>query len=174
MVDVLSTRLQEVYAKWETRTEVTRNAEPTTTRFSLDGNCFSPSSQSYYVRCVPWECTITVNRQLSSARIRSFSHSVCLRVRDCKTRETYMLLFDATFRKTSLNIKLYIGFKNVIVHSPFSRVSIEQNSEVHLLFIHISDKLVYLGSGIDFISSIRSDNLSSSRFVYFEIDMSYL
>ncbi|XP_011159717.1 glycerol-3-phosphate acyltransferase 1, mitochondrial isoform X2 [Solenopsis invicta] len=36
MVDVLSTRLQEVYAKWETRTEVTRNAEPTT-RFSLDG-----------------------------------------------------------------------------------------------------------------------------------------
>ncbi|XP_071625554.1 glycerol-3-phosphate acyltransferase 1, mitochondrial isoform X6 [Temnothorax longispinosus] len=37
MVDVLSTRLQEVYAKWETRTEVTRNAEPTTTRFSLDG-----------------------------------------------------------------------------------------------------------------------------------------
>jgi len=38
MVDVLSTRLQEVYAKWETRTEVTRNAEPTSTRFSLDGN----------------------------------------------------------------------------------------------------------------------------------------
>ncbi|XP_012537391.1 glycerol-3-phosphate acyltransferase 1, mitochondrial isoform X2 [Monomorium pharaonis] len=36
MVDVLSTRLQEVYAKWETRTEVTRNTEPTT-RFSLDG-----------------------------------------------------------------------------------------------------------------------------------------
>ncbi|KAL6262598.1 hypothetical protein P5V15_005392 [Pogonomyrmex californicus] len=36
MVDVLSTRLQEVYAKWETRTEVRRNAEPTTTRFSLD------------------------------------------------------------------------------------------------------------------------------------------
>ncbi|KYN23327.1 PREDICTED: glycerol-3-phosphate acyltransferase 1, mitochondrial isoform X2 [Trachymyrmex cornetzi] len=37
MVDVLSTRLQEVYAKWETRTQVTRNAEPTTTPFSLDG-----------------------------------------------------------------------------------------------------------------------------------------
>ncbi|XP_018313534.1 glycerol-3-phosphate acyltransferase 1, mitochondrial isoform X1 [Mycetomoellerius zeteki] len=37
MVDVLSTRLQEIYAKWETRTQVTRNAEPTTTRFSLDG-----------------------------------------------------------------------------------------------------------------------------------------
>jgi len=38
MVDVLSTRLQEVYAKWETRTEVMRNAQPPTTRFSLDGN----------------------------------------------------------------------------------------------------------------------------------------
>ncbi|XP_011863958.1 PREDICTED: glycerol-3-phosphate acyltransferase 1, mitochondrial isoform X2 [Vollenhovia emeryi] len=37
MVDVLSTRLQEVYAKWETRTAVTRDAEPTTTRFSLEG-----------------------------------------------------------------------------------------------------------------------------------------
>ncbi|XP_011341391.1 glycerol-3-phosphate acyltransferase 1, mitochondrial isoform X2 [Ooceraea biroi] len=37
MVDVLSTRLQEVYAKWESRTQVIRNAEPTTTRFSLDG-----------------------------------------------------------------------------------------------------------------------------------------
>ncbi|KAL0110828.1 hypothetical protein PUN28_014047 [Cardiocondyla obscurior] len=36
MVDVLSTRLQEVYAKWETRAEVTRNAEPAS-RFSLDG-----------------------------------------------------------------------------------------------------------------------------------------
>ncbi|XP_012220470.1 glycerol-3-phosphate acyltransferase 1, mitochondrial isoform X2 [Linepithema humile] len=36
MVDVLSTRLQEVYAKWETRTEVTRNVEPATTRYSLD------------------------------------------------------------------------------------------------------------------------------------------
>nr|XP_012153368.1 PREDICTED: glycerol-3-phosphate acyltransferase 1, mitochondrial isoform X3 [Megachile rotundata] len=36
MVDVLSTRLQEVYAKWETRTEVTRNPESSTTRLSLD------------------------------------------------------------------------------------------------------------------------------------------
>ncbi|KAH0947161.1 hypothetical protein HN011_010481, partial [Eciton burchellii] len=36
MVDVLSTRLQEVYAKWETRTEVMRNVQPPTTRFSLD------------------------------------------------------------------------------------------------------------------------------------------
>ncbi|XP_020281615.1 glycerol-3-phosphate acyltransferase 1, mitochondrial isoform X2 [Pseudomyrmex gracilis] len=39
MVDVLSTRLQELYAKWdsETRTDMTRNAEPTATRYSLDG-----------------------------------------------------------------------------------------------------------------------------------------
>ncbi|XP_011140839.1 glycerol-3-phosphate acyltransferase 1, mitochondrial isoform X2 [Harpegnathos saltator] len=37
MVDVLSTRLQEVYAKWETRTEMIRNANPTTAQFSLDG-----------------------------------------------------------------------------------------------------------------------------------------
>ncbi|XP_032686586.1 glycerol-3-phosphate acyltransferase 1, mitochondrial isoform X2 [Odontomachus brunneus] len=37
MVDVLSTRLQEVYAKWESKAEITRNAKPTTTRFSLDG-----------------------------------------------------------------------------------------------------------------------------------------
>lgn len=36
MVDVLSTRLQEVYATWETRTEVSRNPEPAATRFSLD------------------------------------------------------------------------------------------------------------------------------------------
>ncbi|XP_029045930.1 glycerol-3-phosphate acyltransferase 1, mitochondrial isoform X1 [Osmia bicornis bicornis] len=36
MVDILSTRLQEVYAKWETRTEVRRNTESSTTRFSLD------------------------------------------------------------------------------------------------------------------------------------------
>ncbi|XP_053977074.1 glycerol-3-phosphate acyltransferase 1, mitochondrial isoform X1 [Hylaeus volcanicus] len=35
MVDVVSTRLQEVYAKWETRTEVKRNAETTTARFPL-------------------------------------------------------------------------------------------------------------------------------------------
>lgn len=51
MVDVLSTRLQEVYAKWETRTEVTRNEEPTTTRFSLDGNCpFSHSEALLFLR----------------------------------------------------------------------------------------------------------------------------
>lgn len=37
MVDVLSTRLQEVYAKWESRTDVTRNPEPNTPRLSLDG-----------------------------------------------------------------------------------------------------------------------------------------
>ncbi|XP_076678138.1 glycerol-3-phosphate acyltransferase mino [Andrena cerasifolii] len=36
MVDVLSTRLQEVYAKWETRAEVRRNPESTTTRFSVE------------------------------------------------------------------------------------------------------------------------------------------
>ncbi|CAK9807765.1 Glycerol-3-phosphate acyltransferase 1, mitochondrial [Anthophora quadrimaculata] len=36
MVDILSTRLQEVYAKWETRTEVTRNPETNTTRFSIE------------------------------------------------------------------------------------------------------------------------------------------
>ncbi|KZC05904.1 PREDICTED: glycerol-3-phosphate acyltransferase 1, mitochondrial isoform X2 [Dufourea novaeangliae] len=35
MVDILSTRLQEVYAKWESRTEVKRNSEPTTTRYSF-------------------------------------------------------------------------------------------------------------------------------------------
>lgn len=37
MVGVLSTRLQEVYANWEARTEV-RNAESTANRFTLDGN----------------------------------------------------------------------------------------------------------------------------------------
>ncbi|XP_070155729.1 glycerol-3-phosphate acyltransferase 1, mitochondrial isoform X1 [Polyergus mexicanus] len=36
MVGVLSTRLQEVYANWEARTEV-RNAESTGSRFTLDG-----------------------------------------------------------------------------------------------------------------------------------------
>ncbi|XP_076240613.1 glycerol-3-phosphate acyltransferase mino isoform X2 [Calliopsis andreniformis] len=36
MVDILSTRLQEVYAKWETRTEVSRNSESVTTRLSLE------------------------------------------------------------------------------------------------------------------------------------------
>ena len=36
MVGVLSTRLQEVYANWEARTEV-RNAESTSSRFTLDG-----------------------------------------------------------------------------------------------------------------------------------------
>lgn len=36
MVDILSTRLQEVYAKWETRTEVPRNSESATTRLSLE------------------------------------------------------------------------------------------------------------------------------------------
>ncbi|XP_076301390.1 glycerol-3-phosphate acyltransferase mino isoform X2 [Lasioglossum baleicum] len=35
MVDVLSTRLQEVYAKWESRTEVKRKSEPTTNRYSV-------------------------------------------------------------------------------------------------------------------------------------------
>lgn len=35
MVDILSTRLQEVYAKWESRTEVIRNTESNTTRFSI-------------------------------------------------------------------------------------------------------------------------------------------
>lgn len=35
MVDVLSTRLQEVYAKWESRTEVKRNSEPSTNRYSV-------------------------------------------------------------------------------------------------------------------------------------------
>ncbi|XP_063988733.1 glycerol-3-phosphate acyltransferase 1, mitochondrial isoform X2 [Diachasmimorpha longicaudata] len=37
MVDVLSTRLQEVYAKWETRTDVPREAEESFSRLSLDG-----------------------------------------------------------------------------------------------------------------------------------------
>ncbi|CAL7938466.1 unnamed protein product [Xylocopa violacea] len=36
MVDVLSTRLQEVYAKWETRTKIRRNPESNTTRFSIE------------------------------------------------------------------------------------------------------------------------------------------
>ncbi|XP_043265956.1 glycerol-3-phosphate acyltransferase 1, mitochondrial isoform X1 [Colletes gigas] len=36
MVDIVSTRLQEVYAKWETRTAVNRNPESNTTRFSLE------------------------------------------------------------------------------------------------------------------------------------------
>lgn len=36
MVDVLSTRLQEVYATWETRTQVSRTPEPASTRFSLE------------------------------------------------------------------------------------------------------------------------------------------
>ncbi|XP_076382724.1 glycerol-3-phosphate acyltransferase mino isoform X1 [Megalopta genalis] len=35
MVDVLSTRLQEVYAKWESRTEVKRNSESSTNRYSV-------------------------------------------------------------------------------------------------------------------------------------------
>lgn len=34
MVDVLSTRLQEVYAKWESRSEVKRKSESTTNRYS--------------------------------------------------------------------------------------------------------------------------------------------
>ncbi|XP_043268130.1 glycerol-3-phosphate acyltransferase 1, mitochondrial isoform X2 [Venturia canescens] len=37
MVDVLSTRLQEVYAKWESRTDVIRTTESSTPRLSLDG-----------------------------------------------------------------------------------------------------------------------------------------
>ncbi|KOC63702.1 Glycerol-3-phosphate acyltransferase 1, mitochondrial [Habropoda laboriosa] len=36
MVDILSTRLQEVYAKWETRTEVSRNPESRPARFSIE------------------------------------------------------------------------------------------------------------------------------------------
>ncbi|XP_076164883.1 glycerol-3-phosphate acyltransferase mino isoform X2 [Ptiloglossa arizonensis] len=36
MVDVLSTRLQEVYAKWEAKTEVKRNPESDAARFSLE------------------------------------------------------------------------------------------------------------------------------------------
>lgn len=40
MVDILSTRLQEVYAKWESRTEVIRNTESNTTRFSIRGKIF--------------------------------------------------------------------------------------------------------------------------------------
>lgn len=37
MVDVLSTRLQEVYARWEARTDVIRDADDSTPRLSLDG-----------------------------------------------------------------------------------------------------------------------------------------
>ncbi|KAK0165007.1 hypothetical protein PV328_003565 [Microctonus aethiopoides] len=37
MVDVVSTRLQEVYAKWEARTNVDRNGDDNTPRLSLDG-----------------------------------------------------------------------------------------------------------------------------------------
>lgn len=37
MVDVLSTRLQEVYAKWESRTEVKRNLEPSSNLYSMGG-----------------------------------------------------------------------------------------------------------------------------------------
>ncbi|XP_034949912.1 glycerol-3-phosphate acyltransferase 1, mitochondrial isoform X2 [Chelonus insularis] len=37
MVDVLSTRLQEVYANWESRTDVIREQEDNPTRLSLDG-----------------------------------------------------------------------------------------------------------------------------------------
>ncbi|XP_031842920.1 glycerol-3-phosphate acyltransferase mino isoform X2 [Nomia melanderi] len=35
MVDVLSTRLQEVYAKWESRTEVKRNLEPSSNLYTI-------------------------------------------------------------------------------------------------------------------------------------------
>ncbi|XP_015112910.1 glycerol-3-phosphate acyltransferase 1, mitochondrial isoform X3 [Diachasma alloeum] len=37
MVDVLSTRLQEVYAKWEARTDVPRETDESFSRLSLDG-----------------------------------------------------------------------------------------------------------------------------------------
>ncbi|XP_066581402.1 glycerol-3-phosphate acyltransferase 1, mitochondrial isoform X2 [Prorops nasuta] len=37
MVDVLSTRLQEVYAKWEARTDIPRDQESSSTRFTIDG-----------------------------------------------------------------------------------------------------------------------------------------
>uniref|UniRef100_A0A0C9RZT5 Gpam_0 protein n=2 Tax=Fopius arisanus TaxID=64838 RepID=A0A0C9RZT5_9HYME len=37
MVDVLSTRLQEVYAKWEARTDVQRDTDDSLSRLSLDG-----------------------------------------------------------------------------------------------------------------------------------------
>lgn len=40
MVDILSTRLQEVYAKWETRTAVMRNPESSTTRLLIEGKNF--------------------------------------------------------------------------------------------------------------------------------------
>lgn len=43
MVDVMSTRLHEVYAKWESRTEVPRNLESNTPRLSLGGK-----SNNYY------------------------------------------------------------------------------------------------------------------------------
>lgn len=38
MLDVVSMRLQEVYAKWEAKTEITRNEGSNSNRFSLDGN----------------------------------------------------------------------------------------------------------------------------------------
>lgn len=37
MLDVLSTRIQEVYAKWDSRTDVIRDTEDNVQRLSLDG-----------------------------------------------------------------------------------------------------------------------------------------
>ena len=40
MLDTVSTRLQEVYARWNRRTEVKRNPESDTTPFSIKGKIF--------------------------------------------------------------------------------------------------------------------------------------
>lgn len=40
MIDIVSTRFQEVYAKWNRRTEIKRNPESNTVRFSIKGKTF--------------------------------------------------------------------------------------------------------------------------------------
>lgn len=48
MVDVVSTRLQEVYAKWEARTNVDRNGDDNTPRLSLDGKIYNSFLISFF------------------------------------------------------------------------------------------------------------------------------
>ncbi|XP_015585337.1 glycerol-3-phosphate acyltransferase 1, mitochondrial isoform X2 [Cephus cinctus] len=73
MVEVFSTRLQEVYAKWETRTDVTRNSEPAASRFSLDG-----------LRRVGQQVTQQRRRVSSREQIRKVRESSLYRIKEAE------------------------------------------------------------------------------------------
>lgn len=64
MVDILSTRLQEVYAKWEARAEVSRNPESNTARFSISGKMIIKKKIDVRLerRCESYVCILDLRR----------------------------------------------------------------------------------------------------------------